>query len=407
VHFASAELVSTSSPAVNWLRARDRKLGIVDMESGGVMQAVGEHEHRTGCPIETLIVRGAGGFGDERHNDLIRKNPVAVQALAFENAARFLSALLQVYGNKQIILSESVAIDLGIIVPMEEEYNYFSEFMKSQGVDLSASARIYQGRFYYFFERAGLRCAATFVGDMGLVRMALATEDFNRAFTPRTLVVLGIAAGFAGPSGEVRVCDVAVASSVDLYLHRARLHYGGKTFDPGAGGLRFAELRDEFVFPTTAALAAFAVTDSRFDRSRNDWAAACERELSDAISSRSGDADIGIDRMRIAVRPDIREVRLASGELLSASIDFVKTLVQRGCSAADMEAGGAVMACNRSVGGPVPQLMVLRGISDRGNEEKSDLEKIVEPNFFRRACMRNATRLLLSLIDDPDFVAMV
>jgi nucleoside phosphorylase len=405
VHFASAELVSTSKKAVKWLLARDRKLGMVDMESGGVMQAVAEHQHRSGRPIDVLILRGAGGFGDERHA-IIRASPDETQSLAFENAARFVAALFQGHGVQQTVLREAVAIDVGIIIPMEEEFGYFSELMKSEQIDLSASAKTYQGRIYYFFERAGTRCAATFVGDMGLVRMALATEDLRRAFTPSVIVVIGIAAGFEGPSGNARVCDVVVASSVDLYLHRARLHYGGKTHEGSQPSFGFAELKDQFVLPTTAALAAFAVTDVRFAERRSDWAAACERELS-ALPSRAREASVNIEGLRIAVRPSIREVRLASGELLSGATELVKKLKERGCGATDMEAGGAVIACNQSAGGPVPHLMILRGISDSGNEQKPILEKLGGRNFFRRACMRNASRLLLSMIDHPEFIAMI
>jgi nucleoside phosphorylase len=52
------------------------------------------------------------------------------------------------------------------------------------------------GRYYYRFAAGSLRCTATFVGDMGLVKMALAAEDICRLFQPTTLVVLGLAAGF-------------------------------------------------------------------------------------------------------------------------------------------------------------------------------------------------------------------
>lgn len=406
VHFASAEMVATSSAAVRWLRTRDRKLGIVDMESGGVLQAVSEHVHGTGRPIESLVIRGAGGFGDERH-EFIRNDPDAVQALAFENAAMFLTALLRVHENRQIVLEETVSIDVGIVIPMEEEFSYFAEFMRSEQVDLSVTARTYQGRFYYFFERNSVRCAVTFVGNMGLVSMALATKDLVRAFAPTTVVVLGIAAGFEGRSDRVRVGDVAVASSVDLYLHRARLHYGYKTSGSGSGGLQFAELKDEFVFPTTVRLAAFALNDPLFDASRNDWANACESEMRDAISLRAGSSAADIDQMSVGMRPEVREVRLASGELLSAATDFVEMLMARGCMAADMESAGAVMACNRDDSGSAPQLLILRGISDAGNEKKTELESIIEPNFFRRACLRNASRLLISLIDHNDFAPMV
>jgi hypothetical protein len=76
-----------------------------------------------------------------------------------------------------------------------------------------------------------------------------------------------------------------------------------------------------------------------------------------------------------------------------------------------MEAGGAAIAYQRilndsAINSP-PKLLVLRGISDRGDEKKSEAEVVGEPNMFRRACMRNASRLLLRLIENKHFADML
>jgi hypothetical protein len=72
-----------------------------------------------------------------------------------------------------------------------------------------------------------------------------------------------------------------------------------------------------------------------------------------------------------------------------------------------MEAGGAAIAYRRlsedKANGVPPKLLVIRGISDRGDENKGAAEKVGEQNLFRRLCMRNATRLLLMLLEDTNF----
>ena len=96
---------------------------------------------------------------------------------------------------------------------------------------------------------------------------------------------------------------------------------------------------------------------------------------------------------------------------MAAAEEFVETLAKRGCSAVDMEAGGVATAYERLRDDPTiqpsPKLLVLRAISDRGDEKKSDAEMAIEPNMFRRACMRNASRLLFTLLEDKHFASMV
>jgi hypothetical protein len=70
------------------------------------------------------------------------------------------------------------------------------------------------------------------IGAVVKQRHGVACEGY-RAFMPKLLVVLGIAAGFSGPDGDMKICDVALARRVYLYMHRARNRMDRQGRDPG------------------------------------------------------------------------------------------------------------------------------------------------------------------------------
>ncbi len=411
VHFASAEVVSTTMEAVKWLRSRDRKLAIVDMESGGLLAAAWEYCHRHERSLMTLVIRGGGGYGDERHEGIIKRNAREIHHLAFENACHFLCHLLSARSASARLINESCSVDVGILIPLEEEFSYFQDFLQSPPLGVSVRAEYRDGRYYYLFKRGRLTCAATFVGDMGLVKMALATEDLYRAFTPTLLTVLGIGAGFAGPDGDVKICDVVVAHSVDVYFDRAHNRMGASQAETQDSTLTIAGLRTESPIPASPELATFVTEDERFAHARLHWADTCARELADVLDPHLRLEGVDLEALNVAVRPKALGVRLASGEFVAAAREFVSVLAARGCSAVDMEAGGAAIAYQRLLMDPTicrsPKLLVLRGISDRGDDQKKAVETAGEANLFRRACMRNASRLLLLLLENEHFVGML
>lgn len=411
VHFASAEIVSTTAEAVRWLRSRDRKLAIVDMESGGFLAAVWEYCHRHTQSMETLVIRGGGGYGDERHEGIIKRNAQELHRLAFENACHFLCRLLSMRHEPANLANESRSVDVGILIPLEEEFSYFIDFLQCSPIGVSVRAEYREGRYYYLFERGRLTCAATFVGDMGLVKMALGTEDLYHAFTPSTLVILGIAAGFSGPGGDVKICDVTVAKSIDVYFHKAYNRMGTKGQGEHDNALMIAELREKSPIPTSQEFITFIIEDQNFAVARSQWSDTCTRELAAVLEPFLHDGTFNPEEFGVAMRPEIRGACLASGEFVAAARGFVDALADRGCNVVDMEAGGAAIAYQRLLNDPAvrpsPKLLVLRGISDRGDEKKSTAEVVGEPNMFRRACMRNASRLLLLLLENEHFASML
>jgi nucleoside phosphorylase len=407
VHFACAELVSTTREAVNWLRSRDRKVAIIDMESGGLLAAVSEYQHRHQQTPETLIIRGGGGYGDEKHEGLIKQHATEIRRLAFQNACRFLGRMLSVrYASGETRKSPPTVVDVGILIPLEEEFSYFMDFLRSPPFDIPVHAEYQQGRYYYLFKVGKLTCAATFVGDMGLMRMALATADLEAAINPRLLCIVGIAAGFSGDDGDARICDVVIAKSIDLYMHRARNRMGQKD----THRLANTELLNDPPIETTQALVDFATTGEHFANDRAKWTEACAAEMMERFKLLQKKGPASPEQFGISATPQLLSVRLASGDLLAAATEFVSTLKSRGCSAADMEAGGAASAYKRlsaRTAPPPPMFMALRGISDRGDEQKGEVQALGQPGMFRQGCMRNATRLLLLLLGNDHFADLI
>ncbi|MGY2908232.1 phosphorylase family protein [Bradyrhizobium sp. URHC0002] len=406
VHFACAEVVSTTKQAVRWLRARDRKLAIIDMESGGLLAAAWEYSHRHDRWLRTIVLRGAGGYGDERHDKVIKDNAEAIHRYAFETACHFLCRMLSAPHQANAV-AQTLSIDVGILVPLEEEFSYFTELLLALDADITM--RYLQGRFYYLFKCNGQNCAATFVADMGLVKMGLATEDLFRALSPKLVAVLGIAAGFTGPDGDVRICDVVVAREIDLYFHRSRIQLEQKA----SGETKLSDivsLRTDPAIAESSDLVEFATKNRRLSAAKEIWRDDCEAELKATLEKPPFGDTLDPNKFKIALRPTAHSVRLATGEFLAASREFGDALVDRGCSAADMEAGGAAIAyrqiCADRAIRPSPKLLVLRGISDRGDEQKEGLEHSLGTTL-RRACMRNAGRFLMLLLEDDNFIQLL
>jgi nucleoside phosphorylase len=417
VHFACAEVVSTSDEAVKWLKRRDRKLGIIDMESGGFLAAAWDFSHRHDRLLRTLVVRGAGGYGDHRHDRLIRREAHLIRRFAFETACIFVTRLLS-ERRPQAIGSETqpsaqvngqsrpLAVDVALLLPLEEEFSYFADLLRTYSGGLLLTTEYRVGRYYYLFTVGEVKCAATFLGDMGLVRMGLAADDTYRAFKPKLLVVLGIAAGFSGPDGDMKICDVGLARRVYLYMHRARNRMDADRRD-GVG----TEFSTEPPITASRELVRFITADARFTARLDDWREACAQELEDKLGTQVRSGSFDPIEYNVSMRPNVRGIDLASGDLLSGGREFTRALARRGCSAADMEAGGAAIAYRRlsesKAVGLLPKLLVIRGISDRGDENKHAAEKAGEQNMFRRLCMRNATRLLLMALEDANFRAIL
>lgn len=287
-------------------------------------------------------------------------------------------------------MSKTKHIDVCIVIALREEFrelfNEVADIVEPFRDDLT-------GRYYFLFARPSAapndpyQCVATFIGNMGPVDAALATQDMVTMWKPKTVVMLGIAAGI---HEDVRLGDVVYATQVDGYIESAKAEpvLGTEQFQLAPGGSiyrcseQFIRLFDAFEF----------VHKDAYDQ----WRSQCATDLKSLINSRGRDVLREAALLRDSVA--IEGVHLASGPIVGASIAFTKWLHKRDrtLKALEMEAYGFVKAVLNPL--KASSTVVLRGISDFGDERKKELDQVGGGGAIRRYAVRNALRFLWNLL---------
>ena len=277
-------------------------------------------------------------------------------------------------------------IDIGIVIALPEE---FAEFHIQIGDHCEIACHEGTGSYYYFFDHsvnAGLsyRCVATMVGDMGPTQTSLATQRLGHLYNPDTVVMLGIAGGI---STDVRLGDVVVASQVEAYLENSK-----------------AVGKDEFSFEVsgeayrpTASLVTFSANfpfahGAEFQR----WQQRCAEVLTSLFPNQEY-LDLLITRDLIRTTPHLICGHIASGPTVGAAESFITWLKikNRKYIALEMEAAGLLAAVHEEVN--PRRTLVIRAISDYGDERKSELDK-TNAGAFRKYAIRNAIALLWTFL---------
>jgi len=139
--------------------------------------------------------------------------------------------------DSEIRQEKKSTVDLGIVIALKEEFRVFQELVPS-GLHPERDEKT--GQYDYPFSLPGSlhRCVVSFIGEMNPEPAALHTERLLARWNPRTVVMLGIAAGL---HSDVRVGDVVVASQVDNYLASAKAQPGTSpgSFEFSLGGTVF------------------------------------------------------------------------------------------------------------------------------------------------------------------------
>jgi nucleoside phosphorylase len=277
------------------------------------------------------------------------------------------------------------SIDVGIVIALKEEFAEFYNEIKTQCKPLRDEE---SGRYYYQFEYTNVdlnqhyQCLATFVGEMGAVKAGLLTQRLISQWRPRTLVMLGIAAAL---SKDVHIGDVVIASQVDAYMENSKAI-------PATGRNRYVFAFSGEVYRSSSDL-LHAVRNFEFVHGNlfQDWRVHCGRELQQLVPKESLEQLIASKRLRDQVQ--MVDGHLASGPTVGAAPafkDWLKTR-DRKYLALEMEAAGLMAAVYEQA--DPKRTLVLRAISDDGDERKEDLDKMGE-GAFRRYAMHNAIRLL-------------
>lgn len=274
-------------------------------------------------------------------------------------------------------------IDVAILVALEEE---FDELLDLVGKTESEPDGVYGGT-YFTFAVAGptgepYRCATKLIGNMGPDAAAPPALGLLDKWQPETAIMLGIAAGL---SDDVSLGDVVVASQIDAYASNL------KAAQSAGGGFEFEHRGSVYAGPHDL---LEVVKDLKYVHrdAYSAWQAECAGEREKLIPKNLPD---GLGE-RIAAEPRVRRIHLASGPVLGASVDFVKWLQGRDGTIGGLEMeGAALVAAAHKRKDPV-RTLVIRGVSDFGDERKKLLDT-GSKGGVRRYAARNATRLMLLL----------
>ena len=282
-------------------------------------------------------------------------------------------------------------MDLAILVPLQEEFRQL--FPRIEHICKSDDDPR-TNRSFFTFSLPGksghqYECVTTFVGDMGKTEAASLTRKLIDAYSPSTLVLLGIA-GSLSPS--VRLCDVVVADQINDYLARARAEPGKEhTVEFGVGGKAY-----------------------RPDVKLLNVVKSFEFKHPEAYKRLKSESQADVNRLDSRIREDLvgsgllgKEFEyhcgpIASGDIVAASTDFCRWLLSRDRKyrAIEMEAAGVMGEIYESAG--AERVMVLRGISDCSDERKERLDRTSD-GLLREIALRNAIRFLWALFDVEAF----
>ncbi len=282
--------------------------------------------------------------------------------------------------------------DIGIIIALPEEFDvFFPTIARRQQAESDPQS----GSSFYCFDAPTkvnpaqpYRCVASLLGRMGPMSAILATQRMMDLYQPLTYVVLGIAAGI---HPDVCLGDVIIADSVDSYIDRGKL--AGKD-DSGAFSLSLSGQVYQCSADLLHRLHAFKYHNSRIYR---QWHQASARFWKkNPMEETPLQRLVQTGTLRLPVTYTIGP--LASGPLVLASSSFKELLLRRNRSllGVEMETGGILAALNQDL--KQKRSLVLRGISDYGDERKAELDKI-QQGILRQFAMHNTVQLFWKLLE--------
>jgi nucleoside phosphorylase len=273
--------------------------------------------------------------------------------------------------------------DVAVLIALDEEFDQFAKLVK-----LERAIDDGHGGFYFPFELPGPKGAywgvAKLIGEMGISAARGPAEWMLVRWKPAVAAMVGIAASL---DTDVKLGDVVVATQVDAYdanlkavrgrragveyLHRGTAFRGDPRLLAAIRDLRFAQ-------------------PARFESFVSTCTTDCELILSS--ESRYALAQSGM----LSPGPSVHRVHVASGSVVGATVGFKKWLRRRDQTLKALEMEGAALAEAAESCQPQIPALVLRGISDFGDERKQKLDG-ASGGAVRRYAMRNATRYLRML----------
>lgn len=276
---------------------------------------------------------------------------------------------------------ERAGYDLGLIVPLREEFDQAREILDFEPPIIEGGDFL----FPFTVPGSGLTGMALVLHQMGLAGAAAATARLLARYDFGLLALIGIAGAL---SSYLQLGDVIIASAIDEYLVAARAS-DGSGFEFEVGGTSWAASRDILNYANS-----FRYLPGGYE----PWARRAKARRDPGL-----DAFVGKVTKEA---PDYSVGLIASGDVVGAAVPFADWLRQhnRGRAALEMEAGGAARAVYQR---GETNLIVIRGISDFADERKKDLDgtagSTAPRGAWRRYAALNAFDLLAALVVQPEF----
>jgi 5'-deoxynucleotidase YfbR-like HD superfamily hydrolase/nucleoside phosphorylase len=240
------------------------------------------------------------------------------------------------------------------------------------------------------------RVALALIGEMGNEQSLKVTTQLIDILKPRIVVSLGISALL---SDDLKLGDVVVGTDTDNYTFRGKILEENPTaeasFDFSA--LKFGGRSYPSTHRWATLLENLQYTDAV---AWHRWVAASVDDRYASVDPEALERLLTLDLVRDD--PMLVSGPIASGPVVVASRQFKDILRQknRNFVAIDMESAGVVQAAFEHP--DAPDTLIIRGISDFGDERKRALDQIGS-GVLRAWSMRNAIRLLIAFVAHVDF----
>ncbi len=284
-----------------------------------------------------------------------------------------------------MVHTQSEPVDVGIIIALPEEFEELNNQVKKW------RETTFNNHYYHLFERSGYRCVATLIGEMNPTPCAIRTQELIEVWQPETVVLVGISGSL---SSDIKVGDVIVAQEVNGYEESGALVDKQENFKLEFGGNHY---RTSQIFIDE--LIHFRV-GNKTRTILNEWKNQCSNKLDELLNQENRQYLIDQQIINEDQRPKFKRGHIASGTKVVKSEEFKKLLLShagRKLLAVDMESYGflCTIACKNE--DEREKTLIIRGISDSGNKQKTELEKIGD-GALRRYAMHNALQFLWAFL---------
>lgn len=279
---------------------------------------------------------------------------------------------------KADVVMERRKFDIGIVVPLKEEFRYVVEIAPQ------LESIPHEGTYFYRLDFGANSAVCCLAGQMGLLPALQAAARLLEFAEVKLLVVLGLAGAL---DDDVAVGDVVVAAEVNEYQASSKAESAGEGYE-----IRYSGRSWQLEYRIREAI-------SHFEFSGQDAFIRWQTHASVDYA----ELEIPNKESICSPMPSLHIGPIASGNVVAASSAFVDELkrINRKFVAVDMEAAGVALAAAERIH-PIPCL-VVRGMSDRANEEKKTLDE-QDNGAWRRYCVRNAASFLHNLLTWDGFL---